>query len=84
MAASILTVRTGASAPAVRDHDIARLQIVFGAGFAVAGGLTSAFAATVPSLFASSATLLGASPCRWAADRRSKGDDRRMRPGHRW
>ena len=54
--------RTGASATAVRDHDVARLQIVFGAGFAVAAGLTSAFAGTLSSLFASSATLLGASP----------------------
>ena len=55
-------VRTGAAATAVRDHDIARLQIVFGAGFAVAAGLTLTFAGTLPSLFASSAALLGAGP----------------------
>jgi hypothetical protein len=55
-------VRTGVAAAAVRDHDIARLQIVFGAGFAVTAGLTATFAGTLPSLFASSATLLGASP----------------------
>lgn len=54
--------RTGAAATAVRDHDIARLQIIFGAGFAVAACLTSTFAGTLPSLFGSSATLLGATP----------------------
>jgi hypothetical protein len=54
--------RAGAAATAARDHDIARLRIVFGAGFAVAAGLTSTFAATLPSLFAASATLLGADP----------------------
>jgi hypothetical protein len=54
--------RTGAAATALRDHDIARLQIVFGNGLAVTACLTSAFTATLPSLFASSATLLGATP----------------------
>jgi hypothetical protein len=54
--------RTGATATALRDHDFARLQIIFGPGFPVTACLTSAFAATLPSLFASSAALLGATP----------------------
>jgi hypothetical protein len=54
--------RTGAAATAVRDHDVARLRIVFGAGFPVVACLTSTFAATLPSLFGSSASLLGTSP----------------------
>jgi hypothetical protein len=54
--------RTAAAATAARDHDIARLQIVFGAGFTVAACLTSTFAGTLPSLFGASAGLLGASP----------------------
>jgi hypothetical protein len=54
--------RAGAAATAVRDHDVARLQIVFGAGFAVAPCLTSTFAGTLPLLFGSSTTLLGATP----------------------
>jgi hypothetical protein len=54
--------RAGAAATALRDHDIARLQTVFGPGFAVTACLTSAFAAMLPSLFGSSAALLGATP----------------------
>ena len=54
--------RSGAAATVARDHDIARLQIIFGAGFAVAACLTSTFAGTLPTLFGSSARLLGASP----------------------
>jgi hypothetical protein len=62
--------RTGALATAVRNHDVTRLQIVFGAGFAVAAGLTSTFAGTLPSLFASSTRLLGTdtlAPVTWLA-----------------
>jgi len=54
--------RAGASATAVRDHDIARLKTVFGAGFQVAACVTSAFAGNLATLFASSAALLGAHP----------------------
>lgn len=54
--------RTGAVVTALRDHDEARLQIVFGAGFTVACFLTAAFAGTLPSVFASSAELLGTKP----------------------
>jgi hypothetical protein len=54
--------RSSASETALRDHDIARLQVVFGAGFQVAAALTAAFAGTLPSLFGSSAALLGNQP----------------------
>jgi hypothetical protein len=54
--------RSGAAPTTLRDHDIARLQIVFGAGFAVAACLTSAFAATLPTAFGASAVLLGNRP----------------------
>jgi hypothetical protein len=54
--------RSGASPTALRDHDEARFQIVFGAGFPVACCLTAAFAQTLPSVFASSAGLLGTKP----------------------
>ena len=54
--------RTGASETALRDHDITRLQVVFGAGFQVAAALTSGFAGTLPALFGSSATLLANRP----------------------
>lgn len=54
--------RTGAAATALRDHDVARLQIVFGAGFAVACRFTAAFAGTLPLVFASSAGLLSTKP----------------------
>jgi hypothetical protein len=54
--------RTGASETALRDHDIARLQVVFGAGFQVAAALTAAFAGTLPALFGSSETLLADQP----------------------
>ncbi len=54
--------RTGAAATALRDHDIARLQMVFGAGFQATACLTPAFTVTLPSLFGSSAALLGATP----------------------
>lgn len=54
--------RAGAAATAMRDHDVARLQTVFGAGFSVTPCLTSAFTATLPSLFGSSAALLGTMP----------------------
>jgi hypothetical protein len=62
--------RTGASEAALRDHDTQRLQIVFGSGLPVAACLTSAFASTWSTLFASSATLLGAqslAPVTWLA-----------------
>jgi hypothetical protein len=62
--------RTGASETALRDHDITRLQIVFGAGFQVVAALTTAFAGTVPALFGSSAALLGTNliePVTWLA-----------------
>ncbi len=51
--------RTGASAAALRDHDVERLQTIFGAGFSVVCGLTQAFTASLPPLFAASAALLG-------------------------
>jgi hypothetical protein len=54
--------RTGATETALRDHDIARLQVVFGAGFAVVACVTTAFAGTLPSVFAGSAALLGTRP----------------------
>jgi hypothetical protein len=54
--------RTAASETALRDHDIARLQVVFGAGFQVAAALTAAFAGTLPALFGSSAALLANKP----------------------
>jgi hypothetical protein len=54
--------RTGAASTALRDHDIARLQIVFGAGFPVAACLTSAVTATLPTVFGSSGALLGTRP----------------------
>ena len=54
--------RAGASETALRDHDITRLQIVFGPGFQVAATLTAAFAGTLPALFGSSATLLANQP----------------------
>ena len=54
--------RAGGSETGLRDHDITRLQIVFGAGFQVAAALTAAFASTLPALFGSSATLLANQP----------------------
>jgi hypothetical protein len=54
--------RGGAAEAALRNHDVARLQIVFGAGFAVTPTMTSAFAGTLSSLFVASAALLGARP----------------------
>src|SRR5439155_23539594 len=50
--------RTGAAATALRDHDVARLQIIFGAPFPVAACLKTAFAGTLTALFARSNTLL--------------------------
>jgi hypothetical protein len=54
--------RNGAAATALRDHDIARLQIIFGAGFRVVACLTSAFAGTLAPLFSASGALLGTRP----------------------
>jgi hypothetical protein len=54
--------RAGASATALRDHDVARLQGVFGASFAVVACVTPAFAGTWPAMFSGSATLLGTRP----------------------
>jgi hypothetical protein len=52
--------RTGAAAAVLRDHDVARLKIIFGAGFPVAACLKAAFAGTLAPLFARSDALLGA------------------------
>jgi hypothetical protein len=54
--------RIGASETTLRNHDITRLQVVFGAGFQVVAGLTAALAGTLPALFGSSATLLANQP----------------------
>jgi hypothetical protein len=51
--------RSGAADTALRDHDVARLQIIFGAGFPVTACMTTAFAGTLTPLFAASAALLG-------------------------
>jgi hypothetical protein len=54
--------RAGAMPTALRDHDVARLQVVFGAEFNVTACLTSAFAGTLASLFATSNALLQNKP----------------------
>jgi hypothetical protein len=54
--------RTGAADTVLRDHDVARLKTIFGAGFPAAACLTAAFAGTLTPLFAASAALLGNRP----------------------
>jgi len=49
--------RAGAAADALRDHDAARLQAIFGASFLVLPAMSPALAATWPTLWANSATL---------------------------
>jgi hypothetical protein len=49
--------RAGATADALRDHDVARLQAIFGASFLVLPALSSALAASWPQLWANSAAL---------------------------
>jgi hypothetical protein len=50
--------RSGAGSAQLRDHDIARLQIVFGPSLVVIPCLTAAAAATIPGLFAQTGALL--------------------------
>ena len=54
--------RTGAAETALRDHDVGRLQIIFGASFPVVACLTSTFAATLAPMFAASDTLVANAP----------------------
>ncbi|HSY84877.1 MAG TPA: hypothetical protein VK807_24140, partial [Gemmatimonadaceae bacterium] len=54
--------RNGAPETALRDHDVGRLQIIFGASFPVVACLTSTFAATLAPLFAASETLVPNAP----------------------
>jgi hypothetical protein len=49
--------RAGAAADTLRDHDIARLQAIFGASFLVLPVLSPALAASWPQLWANSAAL---------------------------
>jgi len=51
--------RVAALDPTASDHDVPRIQTVFGAGFVVVPSLTSAFSGTLPTVFGVSATLLG-------------------------
>jgi len=55
-------MRAGASSTALRDHDVARLQTIFGAPFPVVACLTAAAAAALPPLFANSDALLQHQP----------------------
>jgi hypothetical protein len=50
--------RTGASVAAVRDHDTARMRILFGQNFVVVPRLTAATAAAIAPLFVQSDALL--------------------------
>ncbi len=50
--------RTGAAETVLRDHDLARLALVFGDSFCVVPALTTAAAATLGPLFAQSTALL--------------------------
>lgn len=54
--------RVGAAETALRDHDVGRLQIIFGQSFPVVPCLTSAFAATLGPMFAASGTLVSDGP----------------------
>jgi hypothetical protein len=54
--------RAGAAETALRDHDVGRLQIIFGASFPVVACLTSTFAATLAPMFAASSTLVSNVP----------------------
>jgi hypothetical protein len=54
--------RGGAAAAALRDHDVARLRVVFGPQFVVVPRLTAAAQAAIPTLFAQSAALLQNKP----------------------